>query len=86
MPIENEASMRQICAKDETMVCMPMLDSIAQLLPNKQIFEMVISHPPEHDNDTLYGICDWERYKHNPIFQQHKNTLEGMFYYDEVEI
>ena len=43
-------------------------------------------YPPEHDNDTLCGICDWECYKNNPIFQQHKNALQGILYHDEVEI
>ena len=63
---------------------MSMLDSIEQLPSNKQIFQMVISHPPEHDDDTLRGMYDWECYKNNPIFQQHKNALQGILYHDEV--
>ena len=75
-----------MCAKDETMVYIPILDGIEQLLSNQRIFEMVIWHPPEHDNDTLYDIFDRECFKNNTISQQHKNGLQVIHYHDEFDI
>ena len=82
----NKGSKRQMCAKDETMIYIPILDSIEQLLFNQRILEMVMSYPQEHDDDILYDICDGECFKNNPIFQQHKNALQVILYHDEVEI
>ena len=83
---QSKSLKKQMCAKDERMVYIPILDSIEQLLSNQRIFEMVIWHPPGHDNDTLYDICDGECFKNNPISQQHKNALQVIHHRDELDI
>lgn len=35
--------------------------------------------------DTLYDYCDGDIYKNHPLFSTHKDALQLIIYFDEVE-
>lgn len=38
-------------------------------------------------NDDLLGdLCDGSYFKEHPLFSKHKNSLQILLYYDEVEV
>lgn len=83
---KNQGAKRQICGKDDTMMYIPILESIEQLLSNPRVFDLITSQPKECKDGLLYDICDGECLKNNPIFQLHKDALQIILYHDEVEV
>ena len=83
---KNKGSKRQMCEIEDTMVYIPILQSIEQLLSNPRIFELV-SNPLTRSNEGIYydikdGVC----WKGNPIFQLNTDALQIILYHDEVEL
>ena len=82
----NKGSKRQLCEKDDTLVYVPILDSLQQLLSNSNISDIITRQPSYCKEGILYDICDGQCYKNNRIFQEHPNALQIILYHDEVEI
>ncbi len=82
----NKGSKRQISEKTDTMMFIPILDSIEQLLSNPRIFDMVVSKQKGCDPNVMYDICDGTLFRNNDFFQQHINSLQIILYHDEVEV
>lgn len=83
---KNKGPKRQLCEKDDTLIYIPILDSLQQLLSNSSIADIITSHPSYCKEGILYDICDGQCFKNNPIFQEHPNALQIILYHDEVEI
>ena len=86
LPFKDKGAKRQICEKEDTMVYIPIIDSIQQLLSNPKICDLVIRQHRQCKEGVLYDICDGECLKGNPIFQQNTNALQIVIYHDEIDV
>ena len=43
-------------------------------------------HSHQRTDDLLGDYCDGEAYKNHSLFQKYTNSLEIMFYYDDLEV
>ena len=86
LAFKDKGAKRQICEKEDTMVYIPIIDSIQQLLSNPKICDLVIRQHRQCKEGVLYDICDGECLKGNPIFQQNTNGLQIVIYHDEVDV
>ena len=83
---KNKGSKRLICEQDDTMVYIPILDSLQQFLSNPKIFDLVTSNQKVYKEGIFYDISDGQCFKNNPIFQEHEDALQIILYHDEVEV
>ena len=83
---KNQGAKRQMCEVSDTMVYVPILKSIEQLLSNSRIFNLVTSAPKQCKEGVLYDVSDGSCYRNNPFFQAHPNALQLILYHDEVEV
>ena len=81
---KNKGHKRQITEKEDTMVYIPILQSIEHLLSNSRILDMVLN--TNQQNNAFYDICDGEIFKNNRIFTAHQNGLQIILYHDEIEV
>lgn len=78
---KNKSAMRQITDQDDTMVYIPILESMQQLLSNSAIFQLVTQK--QHCKEgVFYDICDGQCNKTKPIFQEHPDALQVVLYHD----
>ncbi|XP_028409387.1 uncharacterized protein LOC114531989 isoform X2 [Dendronephthya gigantea] len=83
---KNKGSKRLICEQDDTMVYIPILDSLQQLLSNSKIADVITAPRQVCKEGFLFDICDGECIKHNRIFIEHPNGLIIILYHDEIEV
>ena len=83
---KNKGHKRVICEQDDTMVYIPILNSLQQLLSNQKIAYIITSLPHSCKDGILFDICDGQLFKNNRIFQDHPNALQIILYHDEVEL
>ena len=83
---KNKGSKRVICEQQDTMVYVPILQSIQQLLSNPKIADIVTSQSHFSKEGFLFDICDGDCFKNNQIFQEHPDGLQIILYHDEVEV
>ena len=83
---KNKGSKRQMCQMNDTMVYIPILQSIEQLLSNPRIFGLITNPSKKCKEGVFYDIVDGECFKSSPIFQVHADALQLILYHDEVEV
>lgn len=83
---KNKGAKRQMCETSDTMVYIPILESIEQLLSNPRIFDMVTSPSKQCKEGVFYDIRDGACFKYNPIFQINTDALQIIIYHDEIEV
>lgn len=83
---KNKGSKRVVCEQEDTMVYIPIIESLEQLLSNEKIFEMIVENPRQCREGILYDICDGLCCKANKIVQDHPDALLIILYHDEVEV
>jgi hypothetical protein len=83
---KNKGNKQQMCETDDTMVYIPILESIEQLLSNPRIYDLVRNPLTTSKEGILYDIRDGVCWKSNPIFQLNADGLQVVLYHDEVEL
>ena len=83
---KNHGAKRQMCEKGDTMVYIPILESIEKFLSNSRIYTLVTNAQNQCKDGVLYDIRDGTCFKSNSIFQLHTNALQLLLYHDEVEV
>ena len=84
---QNKGPKRLVGEQEDTMVYIPILDSLNQLLSNAKISDIILENPkPQCQEGILYDICDGRCCKMNKILQDHPNALLIILYHDEVEV
>ena len=83
---KNKGSKRQMCEIEDTMVYIPILESIEQFLSNQRIFEFVTNPLTKSTEGIYYDIKDGTCLNGNPIFQLNTNALQIILYHDEIEL
>lgn len=68
----------------DTFMYIPLIESIEQLLQNRDILELVINHPAERIDGFYSDIQTSSVYRQN--FQQNQIALPIVLYFDDVEI
>ena len=82
----NQGAKRQVCDRNDTMVYIPILQSIEQLLSNSRIFGLVTNTSKQYREGAIYDVVDGNCFKSNPLFKVHINVLQLILYHDEVEV
>lgn len=82
----NKGTKRLVREQEDTMVYIPILESLQQLLSNRKIFEMAVETSRQCEEGILYDICDGQCCKTNKVLQDHPDALLIILYHDEVEV
>ncbi len=65
---KNEEAKRQICETSDTMVYIPILESIEHFLSNPRIYDLVTNPSKQCKERIFYDINDGVCFKSNPIY------------------
>ena len=86
LSFKNKGPKRVLSEQHDTMVYVPILESIQQLLSNPKIAAMIMNQQRFCRDGYFFDVCDGECFKNNEIFQEHPDALQIILYHDEVEI
>ena len=70
---------------EHTIQYVPILETLKALLKHEDILAQVLQDHTSQDG-ILRDFCDGYVFKHNPLFQQHRNALQIELYYDDFTI
>ena len=84
--IIKKGNKRRIGVLHDSFFHIPLIESIKQLLHNKDIRELVLRKPKTAPDGYFTDIADGTNVKNHPTVVENDNALLIIIYYDDVEI
>jgi hypothetical protein len=82
---KKKGAKRVISEQDESVIYIPILESLQQLLGNKNI-AFIILRTKCCEKGVLHDICDGSIFQNDNYFKEHPDALVIILYHDELEI
>ncbi|XP_066911641.1 uncharacterized protein [Clytia hemisphaerica] len=83
---KRKKNQRFVTQKNETMMYIPILETLEQMLSNKKIFSVISKPTHQTGNGYFYDIFDGSVYTSDQYFKDHPSALAIILFHDEVEI
>jgi len=83
---KRKKNQRILSQKNETMMYIPILETLEQMLANKRIASIISKPEQQTGNGYFYDIFDGSVYTSDQFFKNHPTALAIMLFHDEVEI
>lgn len=82
----NRKNKRMLIEKEETIMYVPFLQSLAQLFSNKEVAKLILKEPNYCKAGVYYDICDGQLYRNDRFFMEKPDALQVIIYHDAVEV